>query len=166
MKKTKMPVYKTEEQEQITRFIIILLVVVAIVLGVYFFTKNIVKKTKLDTTDSTVEGNINYDIVTVGTMLNKKDETYYVMVYNKEQSDAPIFDTLTSLYKDSEKSIPIYTCDLSNALNKDYVSETSTPNSTTIDGLKFKESTLIKVKKGKISKFIEGLDSIKSELNI
>lgn len=166
MKKNKIPVYKTEEQEEITRFIIILLVVVAVVLGVYFFTKNIVKKTKLDTTDSSVEGSINYDVVTVGTMLNKQDKEYYVIAYDKEDDSAVLYDTIINLYKDKESIYPIYVCDLNNDLNKEYVAQESNPAATKIEDFRFNGITLLKIKKGKVIKYIEGLDSIKTELDI
>mgnify|MGYP004469516031 CR=1 FL=1 len=167
MKKNKIPKYRTEEQEEIIRFIVILIIVIAFVLGIYFFTKNIVKKTKIDTTENVTEGQIDYSKVTVGTMLNKSDETYYVIVYNSEDIQSPIYSTIASKYSENEKSLPIYTCDLANTLNKDYVAqEESNPKATKIEELAFKEFTLLKIKNGKINKYIEGLDSIRSELGL
>lgn len=167
MKKNKMPKYRTEEQEEIIRFIVILIIVIACVLGIYFFTKNIVKKTKIDTTENVTEGQIDYSKVTVGTMLNKSDETYYVIVYSSEDVQAPIYSTIASKYSENEKSFPIYTCDLANALNNAYIGkEKSNPKATKIEELAFKEFTLLKIKNGKINKYIEGLDSIKKELGL
>lgn len=72
-------------------------------------------------------------------------------------------------YMDKEKSNKVYFCDLSNELNKKYYvgeDKDSNPNATTSSELAFKDLTLIKIKNGKIVKYLETLDTIKTELGI
>ena len=159
--------YKTDEQQEIIRFIIILAVVVALVVAVYFFTKYVVKGKKIDFSDSYKDGSINYSMVTVGTMLNKSDKNYYVLVYNSESNDAGLYEVIVGKYSEKEDALPIYICDLNNSLNKDYIAKDKTnPQADTISDLALGELTLIKVNKGKITKYLENLDDIYKEFGM
>ena len=68
----------------------------------------------------------------------------------------------------SKDSLKIYYCDLGNKLNRDYYNvnndNKSNPNAKSIKELDLGDLTLIKVEKGKITKYIEKYDSIKNEL--
>ncbi len=166
-KKLKEPKYETDEQQEIRRFIIILIVVVALVIGIYLFTKYVIKKPKVDLTETVTTGAIDYSVVTVGTMLNKKDESYYVLAYDSKSNDASKYSTMQYTYSVKTGTLPIYICDLSNALNKDYVAtDKSNPKATKIDELALGEVTLIKVANGKIVKYIEGEANINKELGL
>lgn len=169
IKKVDIDKYTSEESKEVKRFIIILLSIIVLVLAVYGITR-LVNKDKNNNDDRTVTaGSIDYDKVSVGTLFNRADSEYYVIVYDGEAPNAIYYSALMNKYMDKEKSNKVYFCDLSNELNKKYYvgeDKDSNPNATTSSELAFKDLTLIKIKNGKIVKYLETLDTIKTELGI
>ena len=80
--------YETDEAKEVKKFIIILFSIIILVLAVYGITKIINKDKKTSEETSVTKGEIDYDKVSVGTMLNKLDKEYYVIVYDGEASEA------------------------------------------------------------------------------
>ena len=169
IKKVDIDKYTSEESKEVKRFIIILLSIIVLVLAVYGITRLVNKDTD-NTDDRTITaGSIDYDKVSVGTLFNRADSEYYVIVYDGEAPNAIYYSALMNKYMDKEKSNKVYFCDLSNELNKKYYvgeDKDSNPNATTSSELAFKNLTLIKIKNGKIVKYLETLDTIKTELGI
>ena len=169
IKKVDIDKYTSEESKEVKRFIIILLSIIVLVLAVYGITR-LVNKDKDNNDDRTITaGSIDYDKVSVGTLFNRADSEYYVIVYDGEAPNAIYYSALMNKYMDKEKSNKVYFCDLSNELNKKYYvgeDKDSNPNATTSSELAFKNLTLIKIKNGKIVKYLETLDTIKTELGI
>lgn len=157
----------SDEAIEIRNFIIILLGIIIVVLAVYGISKLFVKE-NTDTTDDDVAGVINYDVVTVGTMLNKPDKDYYVIAYDSESPKAVLYASIVNLYLAKEKSLNVYYLDLGNKLNSNYISKDgkTNPKAKKIEDLLLGDLTLIKVKNSKITKYIEELDTIKSEFGI
>lgn len=161
--------YETDEVKEVKRFIIILFSIIIIALIVYGVTKLVNKNNDTDVNDYYTAGEIDYDIVTVGTLFNRSESEYYVIAYDGEGNNAIYYSALINKYMAMEKSLKVYFCDLSNILNKGhYVGEngTSNKNATKSSELAFKNLTLIKIKNGKIVKYVETLDTIKTELGI
>ena len=169
IKKVDIDKYTSEESKEVKKFIIILLSIIVLVLAVYGITR-LINKDKDNNDDRTVTaGSIDYDKVSVGTLFNRADDEYYVIVYDGEASNAIYYSALMNKYMNKEKSNKVYFCDLSNELNKKYYvgeDKDSNPNATTSSELAFKDLTLIKIKNGKIVKYLETLDTIKTELGI
>lgn len=169
IKKVDIDKYTSEESKEVKRFIIILLSIIVLVLAVYGITR-LINKDKDNNDDRTVTaGSIDYDKVSVGTLFNRADNEYYVIVYDGETPNAIYYSALMNKYMDKEKSNKVYFCDLSNELNKKYYvgeDKDSNPNATTSSELAFKDLTLIKIKNGIIVKYLETLDTIKTELGI
>lgn len=169
IKKVDIDKYTSEESKEVKRFIIILLSIIVLVLAVYGITR-LVNKDEDNNDDRTVTaGSIDYDKVSVGTLFNRADSEYYVIVYDGEAPNAIYYSALMNKYMDKEKSNKVYFCDLSNELNKKYYvgeDKDSNPDATTSSELAFKDLTLIKIKNGKIVKYLETLDTIKTELGI
>lgn len=169
IKKVDIDKYTSEESKEVKRFIIILLSIIVLVLAVYGITR-LINKDKDNNDDRTVTaGSIDYDKVSVGTLFNRADDEYYVIVYDGEAPNAIYYSALMNKYMKKEKSNKVYFCDLSNELNKKYYvgeDKDSNPNATTSSELAFKDLTLIKIKNGIIVKYLETLDTIKTELGI
>ena len=168
MKKVK---YETEEQKEIKKFILVLVGLIIIVVGIYFFTRAFVtkdlfgKKTEVTYTD----GAYSSDRAIVGTMLNRPYEEYYVMAFDSEGTQANYYNTIVSQYMSSKDSLKTYFIDTNNALNQKYVAtedEKITEKFDTIENLKLGEVTLIKVKDKKVTKLITNIEKIKEELTV
>jgi hypothetical protein len=168
-KKLNIDKFETDESKEVKRFIIILLSIIVAVLAVYGITRLINKGKDEETEREVTAGEIDYDKVSVGTLFNRADSEYYVIVYDGEDANAIYYSALMNKYMNQDKAIKVYFCDLSNALNKKYYvgeEKDSNPKATKPSELALKDLTLIKIKKGKIVKYIESLDTIKTELGI
>lgn len=154
----------TDDEKLVVKFIVVLIIISLVAVVFYFISKNIVKNRD----DNIVESNvtISYDKVNVGMIFNRPYDEYFVMVYDSSDNDAMIYSSLISKYSQKEDSLKIYYCDLSNKLNKEFVSSDGTTNSNakSVSEFKFGQVTLIKVRNGKIVSYIENIDTIKSAL--
>lgn len=165
-KKINIDKYESEEAKEVKRFIIILFGIIVLVLGVYVVTKALSKDDDSNGREVTA-GEIDYDIVSVGTILNKSDKEYYVIVYDGTVSEAVYYSALVNIYMNKEGSLPVYFCNLNNTLNKEYYvgNENSNKKAQKTSEFAFGDLTLLKIKNGKITKYIEALDTIKEELS-
>lgn len=164
--------YKTEEQKEITRLIIIIVVVAILVLGAYFLTRAFVTKDlfthKTNAEEVVQPGTVSYDVAIVGTMLNRPESEYYVVIYDTNNVDyAPeMLNTITS-YKSKKNHLQVYTVDLSNNFNVSfYDAENVNLEAENVADMRFGDLTLLKVKNGKITKSITDLTKIKKELDV
>lgn len=157
--------YYSEEQNEVKSFIKILVGLIIIFAILYFLSVKFVDKEKnLKRTNN--PGKIQYDSIIIGTLLNRADSKYYVLVFDSEDVSSTYIVNKASLYKSSTNALPLYTADLSLELNKTFKSDTSHYNKDSIDDISFKTTTLVMVKDGKITKFIENYDDIINELSI
>ena len=153
---------KTSEQKEMGNFIIVIIVVLACVAGIYFLTRAFVTKDlfKKDTPRvmDVTPGEINYSVAIFGTMLNRPEEEYYVVIYDSTSSYATDMSTLVSGYLSTSEHLPVYVIDLSNTtMNGDgkyYDPNNISEDPKSLDDLVVGNRTVIKVKNGQISKFI------------
>ncbi len=163
---------QTEDQKELTRFFIVLLIVVVMVTGIYFLTrifvtKDLGKKNDTAATEEVVEGNVNYSVTSVGQILNRPYDSYYVLVYDSKGEYIYDVSNILMLYSLNEKAKHIYRVDLSNHLNKDfYDKENENVNATSVEEFKFGDLTLLYIKNGKVNKYITDLSKIKTELGV
>ncbi len=151
MKKQKLKVtkYESEDTKELKSLIFIVLGIAVIAFGLYFLTdRGLKKETKTDVS-------FNYDTITVGTMFNRPYDEYYVFLYSSEDDNATNYNSLFSSYKSSEDSLKIYMVDLSKNLDDKYLSEKSNPKATNPSEISIKDSALVLIKDGKISKYYE-----------
>ena len=160
----------TEDEMDIKSFIIILVVIVLIIVGIYFVTSHIQKKNEVEEPEVTA-GEIDYEITSVGTILNRPYEEYYVLVYDSKDSAAVKYSSLMARYISNSSAkdyIKIYYCDLNNNLNKPYYNvnndNKSNPKATKVKDFDFGALTLLKIKDGKITNYIEDYKTIQEKL--
>lgn len=171
MKKMKNIKYETEEQKEVKKFIIVLVGLIIVVVGIYFFTRAFVTKDLFNKNTSEInyqDGAINYDVTIVGNMLNRPYEEYYVLAFDNEGIKANQYNGIVSKYLSNENSLKVFHLDLSNELNKKYVAtdEEITKEFESINKLKLGEVTLIKVKNKKVTKFFTNIEDITKELTV
>ena len=156
---------KTEEQKEIKKFIIILLAILLIVGCVYFITDKFIEKGDYS---NTIPGSINYDRATIGTMLNRHEEEYYVFIYNSTKEEASYYSSLINKYQNKEEALKVYFIDLNNELNKDYYNvnndNISNKKAKTIKELDLGDITLIQVKNNNISMYEDDISKIENLL--
>lgn len=158
-----------EEDKAVRNFIIIFIIVILLVVGLYFLTVFINKDNdpKAEETNTSEEVKIDNSKVIVGTMLQKSDKDYYVILYKSDDEKANEYASLESKYKANKDSLPVYTVDLSDGMNsKYYDKEHVNLTASDINDLRFGDITVLEVKDGKIYKSFNSVDKIKKEWKI
>lgn len=157
-----MKIKENTETQTVKQFIIILLIVILIAVGIYFFTKKFVTKDSNTTDNTETKEYINPNVAIVGTMLSKNASEYYVMLYKSTDTEASSYLGLIDSYDKLENSIPVYTVDLSNPLNSKYY-DLENPNLDTTNTLemRFGKITVLKINNGNIEKSYSTVEEIK-----
>lgn len=91
----------------------------------------------------------------------KKEGAYYVLIKDNSDSYISLYEKYVTSYTSTEEHLPVYYVDLNDALNLNYRSE---QNDFSIENLKFKGTTLIKVSNHSIESFYEDSASINEHL--
>lgn len=161
-----------DEQSEIKRFGYTVLALCVLVLVIFLFTKYVINDGDVNIiVFDSYEGQVNYNIASVGTMLGKADEEYYVYLYSSEDTAVPLYQAPAALYtaQEIDDLLPIYYVDLENSLNQEFIATDENPenaDATTIEELSLGEVTLIKVKNGKIVKYYNNIEDIEKELAV
>ena len=159
-KKLKMTKYESEDTKEIRNLIFIVIGIIVVCAGLYFLTaKSLNKK---ENKESSTE--FDYSVCTVGTMFNRPYEEYYVFLYSSEDENALQYQSLVSSYVSKENALKIYTVDLSKNLDNKYLASTSNSNPSNPSEVKIKDSALIHIKNGKVSKYYEKISDYESIL--
>lgn len=109
---------------------------------------------------------ISYDSTLAGSMFDKSENEYYVMIVDFSSDESIYVSSLGSSYKNKENHLPIYLLDLSNHFNKNIIGETSNPTAQNVSEMRVSEPTLIFIKDGKNHRYVTGNDNIKAELGL
>ena len=163
--------YRTSEQDEMIKFVVVILVVLLSVGAIYLITRAFITKdlfTKAPETQETVQsGTVNYDVAIMGQLLNRPYKEYYAVIYDSEGDYNADMITLLSNYNKQKNHKHIYTIDLANELNKSYYDkENVNKEATKVSEIKVGDITLIKVKNGKIVKYIVDYAKMQKELGI
>lgn len=152
----------SEDENEIKSFIIIV-IVIAVIAGIVYFVTELVANKEPEYQKTVTQGEVDYDIVSVGTLLNRPYDDYYVLVYDADSDDAMKYSTTMSKYiqnnskEDNYKKI--YFCNLGNFINSAYYNvgedNKSNPKATKIEDFDFGDLTLLQIKKGKVVKYVE-----------
>lgn len=158
IKQTKM---ESEDVTQVRNLIILLVVVVLVCVGIFFLTDSMIKREN-NKSDTLEEVKINYDIATVGTMFNRIEEEYYVLLYSSKE-DGTSLDGVLSTYRSSDNYLKTYFVDLdlkiNNVLGNELVKKPKNSKEVKVNG-----ATLYKIKNGTVLECISGIDDITNVL--
>jgi len=160
--------YKSEEQNEIKNFIIILVIVLVFIGVIYGFSMLFIEKDNSIYGISYQTGEVNPDMVIAGTMFNRPIDEYYILAYNNKGVEAPYYSQLAKNYISKQTdATQMYYLELNSYLNKDIYSTTeSNPKAKNLEELQIKDFTLIHIKKGKIVNYIEDYNTILKMLEI
>lgn len=152
-----------DDTDQVKKFAYILVGVAVIALLLYVFTTKVLVKdsSKKDDNSNSTAVSINYSILDVGMMFNRPYDEYYILAYDPDSLDASLYASM--LNKVDSKKGKVYFLDLSNGLNKPYVKDESNAKATKASEVAIKGPTMIKISKGKISKYLESYEEIEDE---
>lgn len=144
--------------------IIVSAIVVIIFCAFYFLTVYITDK-NTEKTDTTEESIISYTEVMVGRSFKLPETEYLVLYYDKSDEDlVENFEEVSNGHYAGVGPYNLYIADMSNAINKSYIGETSNTNPTKASELTINGPTLIHFRDGAVLEYLEGVDSILSYL--
>ena len=155
--------YYTEEQKEIMNFFKILTGLLVIIGGFYLLTRFVFNNKPVYKRTNN-EGSIQYNYIYLGSLLNLADDEYYVLAVDSDDVSNTYILSLASTYRANNKKTPLYYADLSFELNKGFKADTSSFDASSVNTLKIKGTTLIKVKNGKITSFVEKESEIETLL--
>ena len=149
--------------------IIIVTVIVLVSLGLFYLLTVALlgKKPKVNTSGGNNSTEIQTQEILLGSSFDVSSDKYIVLYYDSTDEDiASDIKSLVSSYRSKDESLSLYTVDLSDALNKPFVSsEESNPDASNASELKVKNPTLIVFENGKINEYVESFDSVKNYLS-
>lgn len=162
--KTKRKVEEKNKIENVGSFDTDKFKVIYIVLGVicifcifYLITIFVLNKDE-NTTKTDEEVEISLDTTIVGRSFSMPEDKYYVLYYDaKDEAVSEEYSsTITNyIYSTSEDHVKLYTVDMSDALNKKYVSEESKSMPEKVSDIAIKGTTLMVIEKGKVVEYTE-----------
>ncbi len=146
---------------EVKKTIIIIVVAALLLVGMYFLTTLILSK---DTEEEKVTENaIQYDEILAGESFNQGDGEYYVIYYDSSDQYSTI-SSLISSYQLNNSDTKLYSVDLSNGMNKKYVTDGDIVTDDA-SSLRVKANTLLKFEDGEVTETITDLSEITSFLN-
>ena len=159
--------YYSEEQREIIRFCVILGVIILAVAIIYFISEKARSK-NIYNYGNVLAGTVDYDITSIGSMLNKPYDEYYVAIYNEESAEAVYYSAILNKYLNKKDPLKVYYSNLENKLNEKYYNKKgeSNPKAQEVNELSLKEFTFVKVKDGKIVKYLESIEDVRKELSV
>lgn len=164
---SKKTVINNNYSEEAKKFVKVAIIVILIVGLVYLLTSFLLKNGNLNkkyTPAEVPEAVITYEEATIGMTFNRKDEIYYVAFDDFSDKNNVLLNSYILNYQSKENIKPIYKVNMSLEPNKNYKSEAENLNAQSVEELKIKTPTLIKVENNKNVKYINNINDIKSEL--
>lgn len=139
--------------------VIKMLIVMAITFGLfYLITIGILSKK--ESAVKKYDPTIQYKKILVGESFTKKKGEYLVLYYNSKVDNMDDIHTMLETYNEKKDKIYLYTVDMSEALNKKYISDESNREVTKAEDLKIAGTTLIHFKDKKVVEYItDGIDT-------
>lgn len=164
-KKAKSEMMKNDNE--LTKLIKIVLIVTAIMIIFYGITILVTKNAKTETNNTTQNKQkaiIQYDDIIIGTMLNKPQNEYYVLIKKDDDNRIAEYDTLMKIISSKSDAPKFYTANLTDTFNKKYLAKEAN-DSSDMSEFRVTGTTLVKVVDGDIEDIYSNHDSIKEELN-
>ena len=150
----------SETETEVRRFVCILIVLL-VVIGVFYFMAS--RGSKNTNTNEVV---IQYDDISVGMILNRKEYSeYYVLAYSSDSENYTDLNRLYRIYRNRDNVTKLYTVNLSDSINKDFIAtEGAKLNVDNAADFRFATDTLLYIKDGKVSKTYTTFKAIENVL--
>lgn len=142
---------------EIANLIKILLIVCAVLLVFYFITVLVNKKSSDTDYSENTTPTIQYSKILVGQILNRSEKEYYVLVEKENDQYLDLYKYYLS--SDYEDSLEYYTVDLSDVFNGNHIGEETNVKGDTSE-FKFADTTLLKIKDGKVKRVYKTREDI------
>ncbi len=130
-----------------------IIIVIVITLGVfYLITVGILSKK--ESVVGTYNPSIQYTKILVGESFTQNRKEYLALYYDSKKDNMDDIHSLISSYNEKESKLFLYTVDMNEAFNKEYVSTESNTSATKASELKIAGITLIHFKDNRIVDYV------------
>ena len=158
--------YNNPDYKMAITFVVVLIIILAVLALVYFLNGKYVTKDKFQTTTTTTSA-VEFDDtqIIVDHIFSVKEDNYYVLCYDKkDENSAFLYSGFVNVYR---KSVPLYTIDMSNAMNKGHYDKNGKENKNPSKSSEvvITRPTLIEIKDGKVVSYITDRDKIAEKLS-
>lgn len=106
---------------------------------------------------------VSTEYITIGNVFNKSNQVYYVLFDNYENNFTS--DSYVNALVDNISGTNVYKVDMSRPENAKFSSQKENKNATKSEELAINGVTLIKIKNGKIVKYVSGNENIEEYLS-
>ncbi len=147
--------------------VIYIIVGVLVVFGLFYLITLFVLDRDTSSKVETPEAEISLDTTIVGRSLSMPEKKYYVLFYdndNEEVSEEYSSIITDYTYSTDDSRVKLYTVDMSDGLNKNFVKEESNSNPEKASDIAIKGTTLMVIEEGKVVDYIEDQTRIKDLL--
>ncbi len=152
---------KKELPSEVKQTIIIIVVAAILLVAMYFLTTFILNSDSEE--DKITENTIQYDEILAGESFNRSEDEYYVIYYDSTDDYSSI-PSLVSYYQLNSTDIKLYSVDLSNGMNKSYITDEDIVTDDA-SSLKVKDTTLLKFEDNEVTEVITDITEITNFLN-
>lgn len=156
------------EENSVKSFLIIIIVILGGLGVVYLFTLLAQNNGLFDSgynKPTIEESSISYTNISYGTIFDRNEDEYYVLISNSESSEYIYLSSILSKYIDKEDSLPVYIVDTNDAFNKNIIGEDDNADANNSQDIRVKDYALIKINDGENIKYLTDIDEINEELD-
>lgn len=157
-KETKNPFVSTNDE--IGNFVKILIIVLGLIAAFWLITIIVTHKSTNDNSATTIQ----YSKIIVGSILNRSEESYYVLVEASGDENLSTYQSSIDSYLAKDEHLKFYTVDLSDGFNEKYLADSSNLDITDINEIRFNGTVLLKIDNHQISEKITEASSIQTYL--
>lgn len=147
-----------QEETYNPKSIVIIISIIVVILVVFYFITTIVLKNKKNE-EVTRESVIQTETIIFGQLLNRKEDSYYVLASKKDSKFNSMYNNYLEKYEKKEDKLKVYKINLSDEFNKKFLDD-KTNITDKIDELTIESDTLFKINDGKIDTYYVGYDEI------
>jgi len=146
----------SKENAEIIGFFKVLIAVALFVLIFYLIVAFIKGDFKSKDRDKDPATSIQNDEILASSTFSKADKNYWVLFYDSKDTNAELYASIYSDYREKHTDVPMFWVNLNNKFNKDIVSEKTNEKANDYKDLAVSSPTLIHVKNGDNVDYYEG----------
>ena len=145
------------QNDEMVKLIRIFLIIVVVFMLFYALTVTISNKKNKPSIENNNVDSIQYTEILLGTIFNKKENSYYVIAEFKD--DEKNYSSYVNEYNKKEDALNIYYVDMNDAMNSKYINDEENITND-ISDLRISKTTLFKIENGQITEHYSGNEKI------
>lgn len=162
----KKEVSKTHVDNEIIRFLRVVLIVLIIFVAFYFLTILITNQSLTSDEDDDTETEFNYTETLVGRSFSLPEDDYVILYYDKSDNELyEYYSNLVTEYRSADATHVLYVADMGSGFNKNYISGVGNSTPTSASDILINGPTLIHFVDHQVVEYFEGQDDITNYLS-